>query len=248
VPPTAPPSATAAPTASPKPVLKANDLANVRSGPGATFKKLGQLEAGQEATITGKNADGDWWQVDFKGTSAWVAASMVTANDAANGVEVVESAAAPAPVAQAPRAAPQPQAQPQPQPAAPAQPAPTAPPAYQYTAAGAEYAYKDNDPLTIRCRVWDNATARNPQLGTIKITGPNAPGPVKFQAISEMVNTGFAANNQYVSNVGCKIEMPWTAGAYTAQLIDDGGNPQSDLIQFSPAADMRQVILTWVKR
>ena len=50
---------------------------NIRSGPGTSFEAVGRLEPGEKASVTGKYAD--WWQIDYGGTSGWVAGWVVTA-------------------------------------------------------------------------------------------------------------------------------------------------------------------------
>ena len=55
---------------------------NVRNGPGTEYERIGGATAGEEYTITGKSADGAWWQIDFAGQSGWVYGLLVTATDA----------------------------------------------------------------------------------------------------------------------------------------------------------------------
>ena len=53
---------------------------NVRSGPGAGYPRLGQLEAGAAVEITGQNAQGSWWQIAYPTASdgrGWVSAGYV---------------------------------------------------------------------------------------------------------------------------------------------------------------------------
>ncbi len=76
---------------------------NVRSGPGTEQERIGGATEGQQFTITGKNQEGDWWQIDFDGESGWIYAPFVTAADEEN-VPIVSSALAqdPAPPADTP--------------------------------------------------------------------------------------------------------------------------------------------------
>ena len=53
---------------------------NLRSGPGTNFATVGRLEENATARITGRY--GDWWQVDYGGTPAWVANWVVTVSNA----------------------------------------------------------------------------------------------------------------------------------------------------------------------
>ena len=55
VPPAPPPSGV--------PVATAIDYVNVRTGPGSTYPILGVAAPGASAEVTGKSADGAWWQV-----------------------------------------------------------------------------------------------------------------------------------------------------------------------------------------
>ena len=81
---------------------------NVRSGPGEEYDRIGGAFAGEAFAITGKNADGDWWQIDFDGQDGWIYAPFVTATDADN-VPVVGSSMeeTPAPAAGTETAAPE---------------------------------------------------------------------------------------------------------------------------------------------
>ncbi len=91
-----------------EPTVTAVTGVNVRSGPGVEYAPpIGWLAKGQTARITGRNADGTWWQIEYppggKGR-AWVSAkSQYTKARDADGVPVV--AAPPLPTA-APTAAP----------------------------------------------------------------------------------------------------------------------------------------------
>ena len=53
---------------------KTTVVANLRSGPGSNFAKVGSLPAGQTVTIAGCNTACDWYQLD---SGAWIAAFLV---------------------------------------------------------------------------------------------------------------------------------------------------------------------------
>ena len=99
-PPTATPTATATPL--PATATPASDVAfattrrrmNIRSGPGTNYAIAGTVGAGTRLAITGKNAAGGWWRVDYHGQHGWIFAPYV---DATNGetVEVVGTSATP---------------------------------------------------------------------------------------------------------------------------------------------------------
>lgn len=62
----------------------ATDILNIRSGPGLNYAVKGQLKQGDAITITGKSADGLWWQ--FSG--GWVSATYVKVTGDATAVPV----------------------------------------------------------------------------------------------------------------------------------------------------------------
>lgn len=68
---------------------------NVRSGPGTTYPVIGAAKKGQQYTVTGRDAQTQWWQVDFNGRQGWIFGSLVQANAAALAVEVVQNIAPP---------------------------------------------------------------------------------------------------------------------------------------------------------
>ncbi len=93
---TATPTATATATAAPTPdiaFITTRGRMNIRSGPGTNYAIAGTVGAGTRLAITGKNAAGGWWRVDYQGQHAWIYAPLV---DATNG-EAVEVVATPAP-------------------------------------------------------------------------------------------------------------------------------------------------------
>ncbi|MCK6629742.1 MAG: PKD domain-containing protein [Anaerolineae bacterium] len=98
------PTATTSPTpsATPQPgaplAFVVADL-NVRGGPGTNYPVLGLLKAGQTAEITGRSADGGWWQIRFSGVAGergWLSAPYVTAQNADN-VPTVQAPPVPTP-------------------------------------------------------------------------------------------------------------------------------------------------------
>ena len=58
---------------------------NIRSGPGTNFNSIGILKAQDSVTVTGRDANGTWFQIDFESGpdgKGWVSAAFVKANDA----------------------------------------------------------------------------------------------------------------------------------------------------------------------
>ena len=69
------------PTATPTPskaFIEITRNMNVRRGPNTTYAIVGYATIGQEFDITGKNADGSWWRIEFEGEDAWIYAPYVT--------------------------------------------------------------------------------------------------------------------------------------------------------------------------
>ncbi len=62
---------------------------NVRQGPGTQYPSVGTLSAGDLVEIVGRNADGSWWAIAFRGGSAWVFADLVTPEEDVSEVPLV---------------------------------------------------------------------------------------------------------------------------------------------------------------
>lgn len=100
--PTEAPSPTPAelPTPTPDTSPKAQILSpmNVRGGPGTDYNVVGGLQAGEAMPIVGKNAAGDWWQIQMGGgLVGWVFGALVEAQGDTNSVAVVTDIPAPPP-------------------------------------------------------------------------------------------------------------------------------------------------------
>lgn len=92
--PTQPPA-----TATPRPSVPqviVNRVVNIRQGPGTDYAVIGSGEAGQPYTVTGKDAGGTWWAIDYHGQTGWVFGELVTAVSV-EGVPVVAAPSLPAP-------------------------------------------------------------------------------------------------------------------------------------------------------
>ena len=87
------PTDTPLPTATPQPtlipataivpapyVVAGADGVNVRSGPGTNHTRLGYLDPGTQAELTGR--DDDWWQIRYDDAPGWVYGELVTAFNA----------------------------------------------------------------------------------------------------------------------------------------------------------------------
>ena len=83
LPPTATPTRIP-PTATPTPAIPyitTTRAMNIRSGPGTNYDVVGNATAVEELIVTGRNADGTWWRIEFEGQNAWIYASYVTATN-----------------------------------------------------------------------------------------------------------------------------------------------------------------------
>jgi uncharacterized protein YraI len=81
------------------PTAMAVDYVNVRSGPGTSYPVLGVASPGASAEVSGKSADGAWWQVVIPAQYTvdgygWVSASYVVTTNTES-VPVVEAPPAP---------------------------------------------------------------------------------------------------------------------------------------------------------
>lgn len=79
------------------PVVTIHGDINIRQGPGTDFDRVGGATEGEEFNVTGRSADGEWWQIDFDGQSAWIYAPFVTAANVEN-VPIIEGSESPTPV------------------------------------------------------------------------------------------------------------------------------------------------------
>jgi len=57
---------------------------NVRSGPGTTYRVLAVAQPGASFGVTGRNAAGTWWRIDYNGQDAWLFADLVEAANVAD--------------------------------------------------------------------------------------------------------------------------------------------------------------------
>lgn len=123
------PEASPTPEATPTPetarLVINNPTLNVRGGPGTNYGIVGQARNGERYDVTGRNAAGTWYQINFNGQTGWVAGQYVIVEGDPNSIQVAANIP-PAPVV--PTRPPAPTAAPQPT----APPAPTTPPVASY--------------------------------------------------------------------------------------------------------------------
>ncbi len=104
------PTATATPTPEPDPIVKVNEASptniNVRAGPGLNYPIITQFAPGQEASVTGRNEDDSWWQVNLPGAETdsaqgWVYGQLVSLIGAEAKIAIVAAPPTPTPNPQA---------------------------------------------------------------------------------------------------------------------------------------------------
>jgi len=217
-----------------------SNTANVRSGPGTGFGRLGSASAGETYEVTGKNPAGDWWEINFDGQTAWIYGQMASVANPEL-VAVAENLPQPPPTARPVAAAPRP--------AATAPPAPAPAPTYPFAAMGASPYPNTNDYLTVRCRTVREVGSGKGSEGILVVSGPGGTQQVSFGTILNRANTGMEKNMQYMYNENCKAELgPFVAGEYTGILVDGGGKQISDPIKFTAGGDQREFVLIWNPR
>lgn len=106
------PSPTPMPTPTPRPAHEAPEAevvvtaGNVRSGPGLAYPVIGQVSRGDTLAVLKRNEPGDWLQIVWGDTPAWLSASLVELNVDESDLEVVKAVdpppATPTPVPLAP--------------------------------------------------------------------------------------------------------------------------------------------------
>ncbi len=233
VPPT--PEPTATPEAAVLTVTSAS--LNVRSGPGTNYGVIGRLTRGQNATVTGKNPAGTWWEFDYDGRTGWVIGTNVTVR---NG-EVVQVAQN---IPAAPTAAPRPTARP-----VAAQPAPAPAPAAPATAFAVNYwepRIDTNDWITLYCRKLDRGYTKL-LPGSVRVMRDGQvlePGKT-FSDVRALAYSGYS--NQFPYNDGCKVEIrPAINGTYSAVLVENG-QPISDVFNFTVSGEGSRVAVVEFK-
>src|SRR5690606_38402000 len=84
------------PTPPSDPAVVIGQNMNIRGGPGTNYAIVGAASPGQRYVVTGKNPQGDWWQINFNGQSAWIYGPLVEAENTGS-VQVAANIPAPPP-------------------------------------------------------------------------------------------------------------------------------------------------------
>ena len=241
-PPTAtPPPATATPLPKPQAVIALNNL-NIRGGPSTSYPSIARGAVGQRFEITGRNANSSWWQVCcVNSKNGWIAAQYVRVEGNTGGVEVVKDVALP------PTSVPQPTARPRPT-SPPTQP--TTPPAAAaiFGQAGTEIRNADDanfGVVTFWGRLGKTGDALPISGGyKLRVSAPTGTLDVAFGERWQNANPGQPSEFRY----NAKLELPRTAGAFRAVVVDGSGKEVSDAITGELRDKTHDVLLTWFRR
>jgi len=233
---TAPADPAAAPTVAPTdtPELKAQasmtQQVNVRGGPSTNYAVVGLANPGQVFDITGKNAAGDWWQINYNGQQGWVLGELVTlANTASVAVaQNIPVEPTPAPVVVAP-----PTNTPEPAPPAEAPPPePTQAPASNYKFNVAIASRCDRQPAGnwFQGRTYVNGT---PQSGfKVVFSGAGPDGEWATPPVVSGPHAGYEGWDQgYFSHI-INASNP-VAGTWYVWVVDDAGARISEIASWT---------------
>ena len=227
------PTATATPATVDLTVTTAT--ANVRSGPGTNYAKVGQVRQGETYEVTGKNQAGDWWEFTFNGQPAWIFKDMVSVNGA-DRVQLASNLPAPPPTAKPRPTSP------------PAPPQPTQPPAptYRFSGGNADFRNAENTDFTVVTfwgRLGQTSVAKPVSDGyKMRATTPTGTQEVVFEAVWQRAYSGYKSS-EFLYNA--KVELPRTAGGFTAVVLDGGGQQVAPAASGTLLDNTHDVILTW---
>lgn len=76
------------PTSPPAVAIPRSDM-NVRQGPGTEYPVIGTARAGQAYPITGRNAMGDWWRIEYLRQPGWLYAPLTETQGDVAGIPVI---------------------------------------------------------------------------------------------------------------------------------------------------------------
>ncbi len=224
--PTETPIATPTPTPLPPPEARiAIEQANIRSGPGPTFERIGQANQGQVFSIVGVNSEGTWWQICCLegGLSGWVMGSLISISGNTDGLTASDIPTPPPPPPPAATDTP-----------TPIPPTPTPAPLF-YVGEGPLHFQTNNDWLTIWVKVYNLAGAPvsgwRVQLrrgGQVVFTSAPSRDVFEFSAPPDR-------GNRKPYNIKVEILNPG-AGDWELYVIDGGGQIQSPLVRFSTSS------------
>lgn len=214
--------ASATPTPLPPPEARiAVEEANIRSGPGPTFERIGQAQQGQVFSIVGVNSEGSWWQICCLdgGLSGWVMGSLISISGDTDGLTASDIPTPPPPPAPAPTDTP-----------TPIPPTPT--PAPLFYAPEVQHFPTTNRWLTLWVRVYNPALAPVPgwrvQLrrnGQVVLTSDPSRDVFEFSAPPDR-------GNRKLYNIKIEVLEPGV-GDWELYVIDGAGQVQSPIVRFS---------------
>ena len=199
--------------------------------------------------VTGKNAAGDWWQINANGGPAWVAASVVSVENPQL-VALAQDIPAPPVVAVAPPAPTR----------APAAPAPAPPPAADACAgiggdgckwkvvAGPQTADNGGQEIKLQLLFIHSGSQRQPQGSYFVVLikdGQRLPVSDSVRSTARVANDGSLGKYNYEYTIGAG-DLPGqkVAGNYTLWVLDGNGERDSHNLNFSISGNQG---LLWIK-
>lgn len=224
--PTETPIASATPTPLPGPEARiAAETANIRSGPGPTFERIGQASQGQVFPIVGVNSAGTWWQICCLdgGLSGWVLGTLISIS---GNTDALVASDIPTPPPPAP---PPPTDTPTPIP-------PTATPApLFYVGEGPLHFSTNNEWLTVWTKIYNATGAPVPgwrvQLrrgGQVVLTSEPSRDVFDFSAPPDR-------GNRKPYNIKVELRNPGV-GDWELYVIDGAGQIQSPIVRFATSS------------
>lgn len=232
------------PTNTPPPAadLVANDQINIRQGPGTNYNIIGAANKGERFKITGKNQDGSWWQIDYKGQAGWVFGQLVAPQNT-GAVQVAQNIPTPPPAPPPPP----PTNTPVPQPAQPAAPPPAAKSNYKFNIVVVNRCERQPAGNWFEGTTYVNGTPQN-GYKVVFSYGPDAP-PITEPMISGP-HPGYPGwKTGYYSHI-IHAHNP-EAGTWYVWVVDDTGKRISDIGQWTstgPGEGCNQAVVDFDSR
>ena len=212
---------------------------NVRGGPGTNYNIIAGANEGETFAITGKSADGTWWQIDYQGQAGWVFGQLVNPQNSES-VQVAQNIPAPppTPVPPPPTATPVPQ---------PAQPPPTPKSSYQFNITAVSKCAPQEAGTWFEGRTYINGEPKN----GYKVVFSHAPdGQPATNPIQSGPHPGYEGwNTGYYSHI-ISAAGP-RAGTWYVWIVDDNGGRISEIASWQskgPGGDCNQAAVDFDSR
>ncbi len=232
---------TAEPTATPPPSARltvSSATANLRGGPGTGYGTVGTARQGDGFEVIGRNAAGDWWQINANGDAAWVAASIVSVENPEL-VAVAQNIPAPPVAAVAPPAkAPAPTQAPAPPPAADPCANIGGDGCKWKVVGGPQTAENGGQELKLQFLFMHSGIDGGQPQGSYFVVmvkdGQQLPVPDNVRSIARVASDGSMGKYNYELSIGVdKLPGHTVAGNYTLWVLDGNGERDSRNLNFT---------------